>query len=75
MVRAISAIGFIGVGAMGKAMVVNIAKKTPEGTHIYINDIIKGPQDELCVAFPGKISSLSTAKEVAAKAVGRPSLH
>ncbi|OAA60221.1 3-hydroxyacid dehydrogenase/reductase [Niveomyces insectorum RCEF 264] len=61
-------IGFIGVGAMGKAMVVNLAKKTPATVPIYINDVVEEPQAELCGAFPSKIFSLKTAAEVASKA-------
>lgn len=62
-------IGFIGVGAMGKYMVQNLAKKTTPETEIFLHDINQKAVDSLCDEFPGKLTGCSSASEVANKAV------
>ncbi|KAJ5958220.1 uncharacterized protein N7479_005370 [Penicillium vulpinum] len=62
-----NALGFIGVGAMGKLMVRNLAQKTPSETKIYINDVNQAAVDELCLSYPESIVKCNTAKEVAEK--------
>jgi pyrroline-5-carboxylate reductase len=62
-------IGFVGVGAMGKAMVVNFARKSICGTRIFIHDINEAVVTELCTAHAGTIIKCSSAKEVAEKTV------
>ncbi|KJR87774.1 3-hydroxyisobutyrate dehydrogenase [Sporothrix schenckii 1099-18] len=58
-------IGFVGVGAMGKEMVINLAKKTPEGIKLYIHDVNEAAVQELVASFPERISAKASAKDVA----------
>lgn len=62
-------IGFIGLGAMGKPMAVNLAKKVPPGSHIYVHDVVDTAADDLYDLFPNTIVKCSNAREVAEKSV------
>jgi len=64
-----SSLGFIGVGAMGKLMVENLAKSTAPGTKIFINDVNQAALDELCAKYPVSVVQCRTAKEAADKSV------
>ncbi|KAK3933631.1 NAD binding domain of 6-phosphogluconate dehydrogenase-domain-containing protein [Diplogelasinospora grovesii] len=58
-------IGFIGLGAMGKPMVVNLAKKLPRGSRLYIYDVVPDAMDELSASFPDIIVRCTCARDVA----------
>lgn len=76
MSRSYDKIGFVGVGAMGKHMVLNLAKKSPYGTQIFICDINTVAVEELCSSNPDVISPCFSAREVASKSVRGPrSMH
>jgi len=62
-------IGFVGLGAMGKPMVVNLAKKAPPGSHIHVHDVVDTAAKELYDLFPNTIVKCSNAREVAEKSV------
>jgi 3-hydroxyisobutyrate dehydrogenase-like beta-hydroxyacid dehydrogenase len=64
-----NAIGFIGLGAMGKPMVGHLAAKLPAQTRIYVFDIVESVVDEICAKFPDKVVKGANAKEVAEKSV------
>ncbi|KAK3388041.1 NAD binding domain of 6-phosphogluconate dehydrogenase-domain-containing protein [Podospora didyma] len=63
-----NSVGFIGLGAMGKPMAINLAKALPAGSQIYIHDIVEAAAEELCTSFPQVIVKCENAKEVAAQA-------
>lgn len=63
-------IGFIGLGAMGKPMAVNLAKSLPSGSQIYAHDAVNMPVDELYRSFPDMIVKCTSAREVAESSVG-----
>ena len=63
------AIGFIGVGAMGREMVINLFKKTKPGTLIYICDVNHEAVAELCTKYPEVIFACCNGKGVAEKSV------
>lgn len=63
------AVGFIGLGAMGKPMAGHLAKKLPADTLIYVFDVVQSAVDELCSEFPNKVVKSGNAKEVAEKSV------
>ncbi|KAK4462998.1 6-phosphogluconate dehydrogenase [Cladorrhinum samala] len=61
-------IGFIGLGAMGKPMVTNLAKaldaaQSPAKIHIY--DVVAAPIAELCSSFPDRIAECMNPLDVA----------
>ncbi|KAL6362955.1 hypothetical protein LRP88_02355 [Fusarium phalaenopsidis] len=62
-----TSVGFIGLGAMGKPMVINLAKKLPKGSQIHIYDIVTAVVDETAALFPDSIFKCASAKEVAEK--------
>ena len=64
-----TAVGFIGLGAMGKPMAINLARKLPQGSHIYVHDVVASAINELLVMFPEKLVNCHDAKEVAEKSV------
>ena len=64
-----ASIGFIGLGAMGKPMAVNLAKKLPSGSHIYVHDVVASAVEELCTSFPDIIIAGNGAKDVTEKSV------
>lgn len=61
----IRAVGFIGLGAMGKPMVKHLANKLPPETFIYVFDVVQLVVDELCADFPNKVVKGLNAKVVA----------
>lgn len=68
-----SAIGFIGLGAMGRPMAGHLANKLPAQTRIYVYDVVGSVVDEICREFPGKVLKGTSAKDVAEKSVsGNP---
>jgi 3-hydroxyisobutyrate dehydrogenase len=64
-----TSVGFIGLGAMGKPMVINLAKKLPKGSQIHVYDIVMAVVDETVALFPDSIFKCASAKEVAEKCV------
>lgn len=67
-----NAVGFIGLGAMGRPMAGHLANKLPEHTRIYIFDVVQSVVDELCAEFPNKVLKGTSAKDVAEKSVSGP---
>jgi 3-hydroxyisobutyrate dehydrogenase len=63
-------VGFIGLGAMGKPMAINLAKALPSGSRMYAFDVVEAPVDELCATFPDMVTKCGSAREVAERAVG-----
>jgi 3-hydroxyisobutyrate dehydrogenase-like beta-hydroxyacid dehydrogenase len=63
------AVGFIGLGAMGKPMAGHLAKKLPPDTVIYAFDVVQAVVDTLCIEFPKRVIKAANAKEVAEKSV------
>ncbi|OAA54567.1 3-hydroxyacid dehydrogenase/reductase [Niveomyces insectorum RCEF 264] len=59
--------GFIGLGAMGKPMALNLAKKLPPGSRVHVYDIAASAVDELCHAQPGNVIACKNAKDVTMK--------
>lgn len=65
-------IGFIGLGAMGKPMVLNLANKLPASAHLYIHDVVAAAVDDvaqLCASLPISVVRCADSKEVAEKSV------
>ncbi|KAK7752961.1 hypothetical protein SLS62_005120 [Diatrype stigma] len=61
-------IGFIGLGAMGKPMVMNLASRLPASSHLYIHDVVAAAVDDvaqLCASLPINVVRCSNGKEVA----------
>ena len=68
-----SSVGFIGLGAMGRPMVANLASQLPASSNIYVHDVMPTAADEvqkLCASLPVTIINCSNSKEVAIKSVG-----
>ncbi|KAK0702222.1 NAD binding domain of 6-phosphogluconate dehydrogenase-domain-containing protein [Lasiosphaeris hirsuta] len=62
-----SSVGFIGLGVMGKPMVVNLAAKLPPGSLIHVHDIVAAVVDELVASFPGIVVRCASAADVTSK--------
>jgi pyrroline-5-carboxylate reductase len=62
-------LGFIGLGAMGKPMVEHLANKLPQESRIWVYDVVEEVVDEMCTAFPERISKATSAKHVAEQTV------
>ncbi|KAF8857442.1 hypothetical protein BDZ45DRAFT_652783 [Acephala macrosclerotiorum] len=60
-----SAIGFIGLGAMGRPMAGHLANKLSAQTKIYVYDVVEYIVDDICKEFPEKALKGSNAKDVA----------
>ncbi|KAL2832253.1 NAD binding domain of 6-phosphogluconate dehydrogenase-domain-containing protein [Aspergillus pseudoustus] len=60
-----SRVGFIGLGAMGKPMVEQLAAKLPAHAHVYVHDVVQASIDELVAKFAGKVIACRSAREVA----------
>ena len=67
-------VGFIGLGAMGRPMVVHLANKLPPESQIYVFDVVQQVMDELSAQFPGRVLKGSSAKDVAEHSVSYRSL-
>ncbi|KAF2010789.1 hypothetical protein BU24DRAFT_471842 [Aaosphaeria arxii CBS 175.79] len=60
-----STLGFIGLGAMGKPMVVHLANKLPPESKLYVFDVFEKVVDDLVAEYPGRIYKGTSAKDVA----------
>ncbi|KAJ5398595.1 hypothetical protein N7465_009084 [Penicillium sp. CMV-2018d] len=58
-------VGFIGLGAMGKHMAEQLAKKLPGTARVSIFDVAKSPMEELIAKYPSRIVGCSSPKHVA----------
>ena len=65
-------LGFIGIGAMGRPIVSNLAAKLPGNTVIYVFDVSMQTMNEVCTEYPGRILKGKSAREVANKSVREP---
>lgn len=61
-------VGFIGLGAMGRPMVVHLANKLPTESRIYVFDVVEEVIDQLCAEYPQKLHKATSAKDVAQQA-------
>ena len=63
-----ASLGFVGLGAMGNPMVVNLAKSLSSGSRIHVHDIVAAAVEELVVAsFPHVVIKCASDAEVAEK--------
>lgn len=62
-------LGFIGLGAMGKPMVVHLANKLPSESRIIVFDVMEKVVDEICAEFPNRVFKGTSAKDVAQQVV------
>lgn len=62
-------LGFIGLGAMGKPMLMHLATKLPRESQIYVFDVVEEAMDEVCKGFPSKVFKSTSAKNVAEQVV------
>lgn len=62
-------LGFIGLGAMGKPMVVHLANKLPPDSRIFVFDVVEKAVDELCAEFPNRVFKASSARDVTQQVV------
>lgn len=62
-------LGFIGLGAMGKPMLVHLANKLPKESQIYVFDVLEEAMDEVCKEFPSRVFKSTSAKNVAEQVV------
>ncbi|KAL4869858.1 hypothetical protein BDV12DRAFT_166972 [Aspergillus spectabilis] len=58
-------IGFIELGAMGKHMAEQLAKKLPDYARVSVFDVAKSPIEELVGIYPGKIVGCTSPRNVA----------
>ena len=63
------AVGFVGLGAMGKPMAKNLIEKLPPESQVYLFDVIATGVNELCEKYPKKCFGCSSPQEVANKSV------
>lgn len=64
-------VGFIGLGAMGKPMLVHLANKLPAESRIHVFDVAEEAINQVCSQFPEKVIGSSSAKHVAEHAASR----
>jgi 3-hydroxyisobutyrate dehydrogenase-like beta-hydroxyacid dehydrogenase len=64
-----NSIGFIGLGAMGKPMVFNLARSLAPGAHIHVYDVLPAAMEDVLAVFPDTIVKCSSAKEVTEQTV------
>jgi ornithine cyclodeaminase/alanine dehydrogenase-like protein (mu-crystallin family) len=62
-------LGFIGLGAMGMPMLEHLINKLPQESRIWVYDVVEDVVDDMCAAFPEKVSKATSAKQVAQQAV------
>lgn len=72
VVSELDQIGFIGLGAMGKPMVTNLAKalakaQSPGKIHVY--DVVSAPMEELYSSFPDHVVQCLSPLDVATRSV------
>jgi len=58
-------VGFIGLGAMGKPMLEHLTNKLPEGSCLWVYDVVEQVLDEVCAAFPDRVFRGTSAADVA----------
>lgn len=58
-------LGFIGLGAMGRPMLEHLANKLPEGSRLWVYDVVEQVLDEVCAAFPNRVLKGTSAADVA----------
>ncbi|KAH8898464.1 3-hydroxyisobutyrate dehydrogenase [Thozetella sp. PMI_491] len=61
-------VGFVGLGAMGKPMILNLAKKLSAQSRIYIYDVVDAVMEELVGLLPGQVIKGANARDVAQNA-------
>jgi 3-hydroxyisobutyrate dehydrogenase-like beta-hydroxyacid dehydrogenase len=61
--------GFVGLGAMGRPMLIHLANKLPAESQIHIFDVVEEVVDELCDQFPERVLKAASSKDVALQAV------
>ena len=63
-------IGFIGLGAMGRGMAANLAKRLSGDSKIYVYDVVDGLMNDLHSEHPDTVRKSKSAKEVSELSVG-----
>ncbi|KAF3032919.1 hypothetical protein E8E12_003751 [Didymella heteroderae] len=58
-------LGFIGLGAMGRPMLEHLANKLPEGSRLWVYDVVERVLDEVCAAYPNRVLKGTSAADVA----------
>ncbi|KAL1844587.1 hypothetical protein VTK73DRAFT_2250 [Phialemonium thermophilum] len=66
-----TAVGFIGLGAMGKPMVLNLAKGLPPSSRIFVHDVVPAAVDEVHAARPDVVVKCRDARDVTERSVRR----
>lgn len=64
-----TAVGFIGLGAMGMPMAKNLVKKLPDKAHVYIYDVSEALVQQLAGEEPDRVVSCHDARGVATRSV------
>ncbi|KAL4937500.1 hypothetical protein BDV06DRAFT_232553 [Aspergillus oleicola] len=59
-----SNIGFIGLGAMGRGMAANLAKRRSGDSKVYVYDVVDGLMNDLLSEHPDIVRKSKSAKEV-----------
>ena len=62
-------VGFIGLGTMGFAMAVNLVKKLPRGSKLFVYDISTDAVDRFVAQHPESAVAAGSAKEVTQNSV------
>ncbi|CAI6227867.1 unnamed protein product [Periconia digitata] len=61
-------VGFIGLGAMGKPMLMNLVNKLPSESQFFVFDVCEPAMDEICKQFPDQVFRRASPKHVAENA-------
>lgn len=64
-----TSLGFIGLGAMGKPMAEQLAKKLPSTTKMIVYDVIESAVKELAEKYPGMVIAGTSPKDVTENSV------
>lgn len=62
-------VGFIGLGAMGKHMVEQLALKLPSEAQIYVYDVVEAAIDDIVARYPGRMVRATSPRNVAENSV------
>lgn len=62
-------VGFIGLGTMGYAMAVNLVKKLPGGSKLFVYDISTDAVNKFVAQHPDSAVAAGSAKEVTQNSV------
>lgn len=62
-------VGFIGLGAMGKHMVEQLALKLPSEAQIYVYDVVDAAIDGIVTRYPGRMVHATSPKNVVENSV------